>query len=260
MDLLLRGPLSLMPGAGVPPALSLRDDRERARVAEAFVGDDADEAGSQVRDVLVVVLFPALRAWEAALGAAEAALVGRRMQLQAEGGCFGAALTQLAWTLRQPRGAPTSPGPERGAPLTEALAADLELALEVGRVRGDVERRADLAVATSRLGGAREDAARGRARTRRRARPGGGGEGGAGCACVSGSGVAPRSLPAFPRRRRASARPTAPPTTSPTCLSTTRAPPFRAAARRSTSPAWPGRTWAWRSRPVRSSVWPAAWP
>ena len=38
------------------------NDRERARIAEAFVGDDADEAGSQVRDVLVVVLFPALRA------------------------------------------------------------------------------------------------------------------------------------------------------------------------------------------------------
>jgi hypothetical protein len=151
-----------MPGAGVPPALSLRDDRERARVAEAFVGDDADEAGSQVRDVLVVVLFPALRAWEAAVAAAEFALEGRRIQLRAEDASFGEALTQLAWTLRQPRGAPTSLGPAMGAPLTEALAADLELALEVGRVRGDVERRPDLAVAVSRLGVAGGDAARGR--------------------------------------------------------------------------------------------------
>jgi hypothetical protein len=116
MDLLFRGLLPLMPGAEVSPALSLRDDRECAWVAEEFVGDDADEAGSQVHDVLVVVLFPALRAWEAALGAAEAALVGRRMQLQAEGGCFGAALTELAWTLRQPGGALAPLGPVLGRP------------------------------------------------------------------------------------------------------------------------------------------------
>jgi hypothetical protein len=81
------------------------------------------------------------------------------MQLRAEDASFGDALIQLARTLRKPRGALVPLGPMLGAPLTEALAADLE----VGRVRGDIERSAVLAVATSRLGVAGDDAARKRA-------------------------------------------------------------------------------------------------
>jgi hypothetical protein len=93
------------------------------------------------------------------------------------------------------------------------LAADLELALEVGRVRGDVERRAVLAVATSRLGVACDDAARGRIKAAAMAVPNvldpAVSRAAQALEAMEGAGEARRFQPTFPRRRRASAQPAA---------------------------------------------------
>jgi hypothetical protein len=206
-------------------------DRERAQLANAFVRYDPAEAGPQVQGVLEIVLFPALHAWEAAMAAlseAERALEARRMLLRDKDAAFGEALTQLAWTLRQPAGAPISLGPVLGAPLAEALAAGvarklelaaaLEQALEVGRVRGDADRRAALTVAAGRLGVAdvaRDDAARARiqaaatAKAARDALDPAVSRAAQALDAMVGTGVARRFLPTFPQRRRASALPAA---------------------------------------------------